>query len=54
MKYGEGVVYNFVSIELLFKTVSGDVTAFHRNREVFWEMGERYPSDKLGQELDDE
>ena len=26
----EGVLYNFVFTEFLFKTVSGDVTAFHR------------------------
>ena len=30
MKYGEGVLYNFVFTQLPFKTVSGDVTAFHR------------------------
>ena len=30
MKYGEGVLYNFVFPEFSFKTVSGDVTAFHR------------------------
>ena len=27
---GEGVLYNFVFPELSFKTVSDDVTAFHR------------------------
>ena len=27
---GEGVLYNFVFTEFPFKTVSGDVTAFHR------------------------
>ena len=27
---GEGVLYNFIFTELPFKTVSGDVTAFHR------------------------
>ena len=30
MKYGDGVLYNFVFNEFPFKTVSGDVTAFHR------------------------
>ena len=30
MKYGEGVLYNFVFPEFSFKTVSGDVSAFHR------------------------
>ena len=27
---GEGVLYNFVFIEFPYKTVAGDVTAFHR------------------------
>ena len=35
MKYGEGVLYNFVFTELQFKTVSGDVTAFHRIQPPF-------------------
>ena len=30
MKYGGGVLHNFVFTQFLFKTVSGDVTAFHR------------------------
>ena len=30
IKYGEGVSYNFVFTEFLFKAVSGDVTAFPR------------------------
>ena len=30
MTYGGGVLYNFVFTEVPFKTVSGDVTAFHR------------------------
>ena len=30
MKCGEGVLYNFVFTEFQFKTVSGDVTAFHK------------------------
>ena len=30
MKYGEGVLYNFVFTEFPFKTVSCDITAFHR------------------------
>ena len=27
---GEGVLYKFIFAEFLFKTVSGDVTAFHK------------------------
>ena len=30
MKYGEGVLYNFIFTELPFKTVSYDVSLFHR------------------------
>ena len=30
MMYREGVLYNFVFTEFPFKTVSGDVTAYHR------------------------
>ena len=31
--YGEGVLYNFVFTEFPFKTVPGDVNAFHRFKE---------------------
>ena len=30
IKYGGGVLYNFIFTDFPFKTVSGDVTAFHR------------------------
>ena len=30
MMYREGVLYNFIFTEFPFKTVSGDVTAYHR------------------------
>ena len=37
MQYGGGVLHDFIFTEFPFKTVSGDVTAFHRiSREWWW------------------